>query len=493
MLSRSCPEFRRSCLALTFLATFVPLAVRGQAAASHQHDSAPSTAVSPRLGTVRFTTSAPAGAQAKFIEGLLFLHSFEYESARAAFREAERRAPGFAMAHWGEAQTHNHPVWNQQEPDSARAALARLAPSVTARARKALTSREKAWLETVEVLYGEGSKPRRDTLYLRAMTRLAAAYPADDEAQSFLALAWLGLNQAERRVSDYMRAGSIAAPVFARNPDHPGAAHYVIHSFDDPEHAVLGLPAARAYSRIAPGAAHAQHMTTHIFLALGMWTESNAQNRIALDAVKGVSGHYGEWLVYGLVQQGRFREANALLDSLTARSSGRRSLAMALPMMRAEVAVAAGDWSQGRSALLQASMSNSGVAAVISRMAESADLVARGDTASGLALLRRAQAAVDSMPVDFGPPATPLLVGEQLGAALLASGRAGEAQRVIQASLRRAPGRSSTLALLVRAAVANGDDVVADEARATLAGNWVHADDGGAALRALPARRTASK
>ena len=460
---------------------------------AHAHDAQPTTASAQRLGTVDFPTSASIAAQAKFNEGVLFLHSFEYESARAAFREARLRQPGFALASWGEAQTYNHPVWNQQQPDSARALLAQLGTTAAERAARAPTPRERAWLETIDLLYGEGSKPRRDTLYLQAMTRLAAAYPADDEAQAFLALAWLGLNQGERRVSDYMRAGAIAAQLMARKPDHPGAAHYVIHSFDDPEHAVLGLPAARAYSRIAPGAAHAQHMTTHIFLALGMWRENNAQNRIALDASNGLSGHYGEWLVYGLAQQGRFREARALLDSLTSRSAARRPLAMALPIIRAEVAVAAGDWSQARSASLLASLPNRGAAAVIGRMAESADVAARGDTAAAIALLRRAQAAVDSMPVDFGPPATPLLVGEQLGALLLANGRAGEAQRVVQETLRRAPGRSTTLALLVRAAAANGDDAVADEARTALAANWAQADDGGAALRALPALRTVRK
>ena len=514
-----------------------------QASSAHQHDAAPSTAAAQRLGTVRFPTSAPADAQAKFIEGLLYLHSFEYESARSAFREAERRAPGFALAYWGEAQTLNHPVWNQQQADSAHAVLARLGATPAARVSKAPTARETAWLETVETLYGEGSKPRRDTLYLHAMTRLAAAYPADDEAQAFLALAWLGLNQGTRRVSDYMRAGAIASPVFVRSPDHPGAAHYVIHSFDDPEHAVLGLPAARAYSRIAPGAAHAQHMTTHIFLALGMWPESNAQNRIALDAVNGVSGHYGEWLVYGFVQEGRFREARALLDTLSTRAAaGRRGLAMALPGMRAAIAVATGNWTaaehSGSSsarvpvddtsiisrwfraiaaarrgdadragaalALLRAlrdsvvatpaaTASERGVTAAFVRSVESASLAARGDTAAAVGALRAAQATLDSLPAEFGPPAMPLLVGEQLTELLLASARPADAQRVIQETLRQQPGRSTALALLVRAAVANGDVAVAEDARATLARNWALADDGGATLRALPGRRAAAK
>ena len=516
------------------VALAVPLTGAAQNEGAHGHDAAPAVRAGVKLGTIRFPTSAKGAAQADFIEGVLYLHSFEYESARDAFRRAQRKSPAFALAYWGDAQSWNHPVWNQRNADSARAALARLAPTAAERAARAPSAREKAWLNTVEVLYGDGPKPRRDSLYLRSMEALALAHP-DDESRTFLALAWLGLNQGDRRVSDYMRAGAIAQRVLEHSPDHPGAAHFVIHAFDDPEHAVLGLDAARAYSGIAPGAAHAQHMTTHIFLALGMWPESNAQNRIAHAASNGRSGHYLQWLAYGLQQEGRFRDAAALLDSVRA-SIGRPGwrLGTALASVRAAYVVDRDDWTLARDPALLASnaedrmsslldawlygmgaarrhdttatgaalararaldvaMRASGqtppgdrlVAAALVQLVEGADAAQRGDTARALDHLRSAQASFDAAPVAFGPPTTPLLVGEYRAEVLLAAGRAAEAKAVLQDALRQNPGRSRSLALLVRAAMAAGDLQAADAARAQLARNWANADDGGARLRAL--------
>src|SRR5439155_1584588 len=168
---------------------------------------------------------------------------------------------------------YTHPVWNEQDGNAARAALQRLAATRDARRAKAPTRREQAYLDAVEILYGDGSKAVRDTAYSLAMGRLVARFPADREAKVFYALSLLGLNQGVRDVPSYLRAAAIVDTVFRENPNHPGAAHLLIHSYDDPIHAPLGLAAARAYSKIAPDAAHAQHMTTHIFLALGMWDE----------------------------------------------------------------------------------------------------------------------------------------------------------------------------------------------------------------------------
>ncbi|MEZ4586607.1 MAG: hypothetical protein R2909_09435 [Gemmatimonadales bacterium] len=281
-----------------------------------------------QLGSVAFPSSGSAAAQPAFLRGVLLLHSFEYGRAAQAFREAQQADPGFALAYWGEAMTYTHPIWNEQDLPAARAALARLGATPEARAAKAPTERERGYLAAVEVLYGEGPKERRDTLYQRAMERLAAAHPEDLEARALDALALMGLSQGTRNVPTYVRAGAIALDVLRANPEHPGAAHYVIHAFDDPVHAPLGLPAARAYSKIAPDAPHAQHMTTHIFLALGMWSDVVAQNTVAAgpDSARWRPGHYTSWLGYGLLQQGRVREAAALLDRVTA----------ALPVWRAE-------------------------------------------------------------------------------------------------------------------------------------------------------------
>ena len=143
-----------------------------------------------------------------------------------------------------------------------------------------------------------------------------ARFPADREAKVFYALSLLGLNQGVRDTTTYLRAAAIVEQVFRENPNHPGAAHLLIHCYDDPVHAPLGLPAARAYSKIAPDAAHAQHMTTHIFVALGMWDEVVSQNEIASgrDRTAWTPNHYTHWLGYGLLEQGRYRDDEKEVD-----------------------------------------------------------------------------------------------------------------------------------------------------------------------------------
>ena len=206
-------------------------------------------AAQDKLGTISFPTSGSKAAQADFIRGVLLLHSFEYQDALAEFRKARTRDPGLAMAYWGEAMTWNHPLWNEQWPDSGRAALNALAPTPAARLAKAKTDKERAWIAAIDVLYGEGEKARRDTLYSQALAEMYRRWPADDEVKSFYALSIMGLSQAVRNVPAYMRAGALALEVAERKPDHPGAAHYVIHAFDDPVHAPLGEQAAHAYSK----------------------------------------------------------------------------------------------------------------------------------------------------------------------------------------------------------------------------------------------------
>ncbi len=257
------------------------LLVMGGPLVAQHHESGPDRA-HPRLGTAEFPTAAPPAAQAEFMKGLLYLHSFEYAAAERAFRSAQALSPGFAMAYWGEAMTYNHGVWDEQDASAGRGALERLGPSPDARRAKATSARERGYLAAVEALYGPGSKPGRDTLYAAAMERVERENPADLEAKAFYALALLGLNQGVRDTATYLRAAPFADTVFRANPTHPGGAHYLIHAYDDPIHASLGLAAARAYSRIAPDAAHAQHMTTHIFMALGMWDDVVAQNEIAV-------------------------------------------------------------------------------------------------------------------------------------------------------------------------------------------------------------------
>jgi tetratricopeptide (TPR) repeat protein len=281
------------------------------------------------LGTVDFPTSGSPAAQPLFIKGVLLMHSFEYDDAREAFGEAQKADPAFAMAYWGEAMTYNHPVWQRTSPDLAKAALAKLAPTAEARRAKAQTEKEKDWLGAVEKLYGSGDKLARDLAYADAMKRMSEKYPNDDEVKSFYALSILGTNHGARDFSIYMRAAALVEQVYAKNPQHPGAAHYLIHAYDDPIHAPLGLRFADAYSKIAPSASHALHMPSHIYVAMGMWDESAAINERSVKAadarrdarkldVDQRGFHALLWLVYSHTQQGRYDTARGVLAQMDA-------------------------------------------------------------------------------------------------------------------------------------------------------------------------------
>jgi tetratricopeptide (TPR) repeat protein len=276
------------------------------------------------FGQVSFANSGSAAAQAEFLWGLAQLHNFEYPDAADHFRKAQQVDPDFAMAYWGEAMTKTHPLWHQQEVAPAREILGHLGATPEARLAKARTEREKAYLRAVEILYGDGTKEQRDKSYESAMAGLHRQYPEDVDAASFYALAILGTAEQGRDFATYMKAAAVLEEVFPRYPNHPGVVHYLIHCYDDSIHAPLGLRAARIYSKIASEAGHAQHMTSHIFLALGMWDAVAKANETAVDVVNrsrqkagkppGACGHYNYWLEYSYLQQGRITDARRLLD-----------------------------------------------------------------------------------------------------------------------------------------------------------------------------------
>ena len=270
------------------------------------------------LGKIDFPTSGSPEAQKLFLRGVLLLHSFEYEDSAEAFRAAEKLDPGFAMAYWGEAMTYNHPVWVEVDVDKGRESLKKLGATPEDRLSKATTKREKGYFQAVEILYGEGDKKSRDVAYAEAMKKLHEQYPDDLEAATFYSLALLGSSESIRDYAVYMKAAAVSEEVFSKNPNHPGAVHYLIHSYDDPVHAPLGLRPARVYAKIAPAAAHALHMPSHIFLALGMWDEEIASNQASWAAADarvqrknlGVDSrgyHALHWLEYGYLQEGRER------------------------------------------------------------------------------------------------------------------------------------------------------------------------------------------
>ncbi len=270
-----------------------------------------------KLGRVEFPTSGSEKAQVHFMRGLGALHSFWYEEALEAFRESTKIEPDFAMGYWGEAMAHNHPLWSEQDLEAARQVLAKIKETPK------LTERERAFLAAVRALYGEGDKRARDLAYSAAMEKVYRAYPNDLEAAAFYSLSLLGIT-GEKGYRLQAKAGAIALEIYQKNPNHPGAAHYIIHAFDDPEHAIIALPAARRYADIAPEAHHARHMPSHIFLQLGMWPEAAASNQSAWDASDAWMKrknlplsirdyHSLHWLLYAYLQQGRYNEAEQLL------------------------------------------------------------------------------------------------------------------------------------------------------------------------------------
>jgi len=277
------------------------------------------SAQNSQLGNVKFESSGSEKAQASFLRGLAALHSFWYEEALDAFRESNKIDPDFMMGYWGEAMAHNHPLWSEQDTTAARLVVAKF------RETPKLTQRERDYLNAVKALYGDGDKSARDAAYSAAMEKVYRAYPDDLDAAAFYALSLLGMVRPEEKSYRLQAlAGAIALDVYQKNPNHPGAAHYIIHAFDDPDHAILALPAARRYADIAPEAHHARHMPSHIFLQLGMWPEAAASNESAWEAsdawVKrknlsiGMRDYHSlHWLLYVYLQQGRYGKAEELL------------------------------------------------------------------------------------------------------------------------------------------------------------------------------------
>ena len=499
----------------------------------------PALAQDAGYGETTFDNSGAEAAQAPFLQGLLMLHSFEYVEARAAFQEAQRIDPDFAMAHWGEAMTHNHPIWMEQDRQAALDALRDLAPTPKAQLEAAPTERETAYLHTLHVLYGAGqddprSKEARDDAYAAAMGDLAAQFPDDLDAQAFHALSILGTAHEGRDFATYMRAAAIVEAVFDENPQHPGAAHYLIHAYDDPVHAPLGLRPARVYAGIAPAAPHALHMPSHIFFALAKWDRGARSNVASFEAARskagggadGLSGggfHALHWLHYARLQQGRHADARAVLDTTRhhaqtpATTTGyadymRWYMPIAYvvgteqwdrldPLLetmnvdptalepRAAVSVYAArglaaarqnNLSAAQTALQEAQSTlgdDPSDALRIQVLAlEGVVALRAGDTTAGLDHLQTATELERERPLDYGPPFPVKPAPELYGEALLSAGRPAEALDQFTATLERYPGRALSLWGKATAAARADEPAAAQAARTALSEQWTGAD-----------------
>ena len=308
-------------IAIVLLAATSTAAEQGTA----QGPAARAAERSPQLGVISFPTSQTGPAQAAFLRGVLFLHNFEYDEALIAFHEAEKLAPDFAMAYWGEALSFTQPLWYNENLPKAREALSRLAPNAAARLAKAPTSREQAYIDAAEQLFGAGDRLVRLRTFANRLDQIVQQFPEDDEARAFEAVALLGsLGEGVRNPDVSLKAGALATAVFKKNPKHPGAAHYILHAYDDGEHNAMALDAARTYAKIAPSSSHALHMPSHAFLPLGLWDEAAASDEAAYNAsvawVKRTGRSFAQqdfhalsWLHYEFLQQGRFAKARALI------------------------------------------------------------------------------------------------------------------------------------------------------------------------------------
>jgi tetratricopeptide (TPR) repeat protein len=312
------------------------------------------------LGSISFQASGSAAAQPKFIEGVKDLHSFEFDEAAEAFHKVQQLDPNFALAYWGEAMSYNHPLWAQLDLPAARKALERLAPTLEGRLAKVHTEKEKGYLEAVnQLFYASGDKLARDNAYSDAMARMHDRWPDDHEIAIFYALSLLGtVRPGDQGFRRQALAASIAMKVFQENPNHPGAAHFIIHAFDDPDHAILALPAARVYARIAPAAPHALHMPSHIFVQLGLWQDVVASNIVAYKAATDLIArmhlpegredfHTLSWLEYGNLMLGKFGEARSNVDlakQATDRNAKNATIAQQYRTMLARYILETGKW-----------------------------------------------------------------------------------------------------------------------------------------------------
>ena len=434
------------------------------------------------LGSVAFPTSSTnAEAQALFERGVAALHSFWYEEAADAFRKARTLDPSFAMAHWGEAMTHNHPIWLEQDRGAARDILAALP-------QDAGNAKEREWLATLDVLYGDGDKRARDFAYEKALSALAAKYPDDLEVQAFHALAILGtMTRGPEDARRQVAAAAILEPLLARAPEHPGVVHYMIHAYDDPLHAPLGLRAARSYARVAPSAHHALHMPSHIFLQLGMWDEAAASNEQSYAASKAWVEraklpsnkrdlHSLTWLHYIYLQQGRYEDAMRLLGEVDAPLSERerstRARMLAAWAVETGQAVEDASGSDEDDAHCAAGYTTSNEAALYARaltairrkefaVAESAIASLKGNTTSEVMALtlkamleqkrgklskaiqfaEQAVAKEEKLGAPSGPPDVLKPAHELYGELLSAAGRCDDAREQFRLSLLRTPNR----------------------------------------------------
>src|SRR5271166_5962029 len=280
-----------------------------------------------QLGTVHFPVSCTPDAQKTFEKGVALLHSFWYEEAEKTFLDVEKQDPKCAMAYWGEAMSLWHQLWDQPKAATIKRASAELKKADKAKAK---TDRERDYIQALKAFYSNSKKAdheARARAYSAAMEKMYQKYPDDHEAAAFYALSLLASEpDNDTTFANRKQAGAILEKLFDAEPNHPGIAHYLIHTYDKPQLAELGLPAARRYAQIAPFAPHAVHMPSHIFARVGDWPDdinsnlaSIAATRKAAEMHMGGEGHQFhamDFLIYAYLQSGRETDALKVIDEV---------------------------------------------------------------------------------------------------------------------------------------------------------------------------------
>ena len=308
---------------VTFLSVLLLSVTAAWCDEDHQHEL-----TEQQIGSVHFATSCSKAVQGDFQRAVALLHSFQYEQARGAFQEIAKRDPTCAMAQWGIAMSHYHGLWDNGDTVAGREAIRKAQQIATT---SAVTSREHAYIDALSEVYREDDNNPyvHGQTFEQKMAQLQSSYPDDSEAAIFHALTLdIIAPKTDKTFANQRKCVEILEPIFAKQPNHPGVAHYIIHCSDNPVLAEAALPAARKYAAIAPASAHANHMPSHIFTRVGSWDESIQSNMRSAELAKQAEAastngeardqrlHALDYLEYAYLQEGRIKDAQAVLNDM---------------------------------------------------------------------------------------------------------------------------------------------------------------------------------